>query len=79
MKFKNKYGNLIKNTDNAREIERLIALGYKEVKETPKNEKDLDKMTVAELEALAKEKGIDLSDCNNKGEKLAKIKEFIEE
>lgn len=76
MKLKNKYGNIIEETDNKRRIDYLISIGYTEVKE---EEKDLDKMTVAELETFAKEKGIDLSDCNNKGEKLAKIKEFIEQ
>lgn len=38
--------------------------------------KTLDEMTTAELEAYASEKEIDLSGCANKGEKLAKIKEF---
>lgn len=76
MKLKNKYGNIIKETDNKHKIDYLMSIGYTEVKE---EEKDLDKMSVAELEAYAKEKGIDLSDCNNKSEKLAKIKEFIEE
>ena len=75
MKLKNKYGNIIEETDNKRRIDYLMSIGYTEVKE---EEKDLDKMTVAELETFAKEKGIDLSDCNNKGEKLAKIKESIE-
>lgn len=76
MKLKNKYGNIIKETDNKHKIDYLMSIGYTEVKE---EEKDLDKMTVAELEAFAKEKGIDLSGCNNKGEKLTKIKELIEE
>lgn len=76
MKLKNKYGNIIKETDNKHKIDYLMSIGYTEVKV---EEKDLDKMTVPELEAFAKEKGIDLKDCDNKGEKLAKIKEFIEE
>lgn len=70
------YGNEIKEVDSERKRDELKSLGYREFE--PK-EKDLDKMTVAELEAFAKEKGIDLSDCDKKGEKLAKIKEFIEE
>lgn len=76
MKLKNKYGNIIKETDNKHKIDYLMSIGYTEVEE---EEKDLDKMTVAELEAFAKEKGIDLSDCDKKGEKLAKIKESIKE
>ena len=76
MKLKNKYGNIVKETDNKHKIDYLMSIGYTEVKE---EEKDLDKMTVPELEAFAKEKGIDLTGCGNKGEKLAKIKEFIEE
>ena len=39
----------------------------------------VDDMTVPQLEAYAKERNIDLSGCKNKTEKLAKIKEFIEE
>lgn len=76
MKLKNKYGNIVKETDNKHKIDHLMSIGYTEVKE---EEKDLDKMTVPQLEAFAKEKDIDLSDCSNKSEKLAKIKEFIEE
>lgn len=76
MKLKNKYGNIIKETDNKHKIDYLMSIGYTKVEE---EEKDLDKMTVAELETFAKEKGIDLIGCNNKGEKLAKIREFINE
>ncbi len=71
-----RYGNEIKEVNSERKRDELKALGYRVFE--PKKI-SLDEMTVAELEALAKEKGIDLKDCNNKGEKLAKIKEFIEE
>lgn len=70
------YGNEIKEVDSERKRDELKSLGYCEFE--PK-EKDLDKMTVSQLEAFAKEKDIDLSNCSNKSEKLAKIKEFIEE
>ena len=42
-----------------------------------KKEKSLDDMKVSELEALAKENNIDLKDCENKTEKLNKIKEML--
>lgn len=73
--LKNKYGNIVKTATTQREKEMLEALGYKEVTEGI----NLDKMKVEELEAFAEGKGIDLSDCKNKAEKLAKIKQFIEE
>ena len=76
MKLKNKYGNIVKYAENEREIERLKGMGYTEVEE---KEIPLDDMTVPQLEAYAKERNIDLSGCKNKTEKLAKIKEFIEE
>lgn len=38
--------------------------------------KTIEEMTVAELEAYALEKEIDISECANKAEKLAKIKEI---
>lgn len=66
------------NTDSERKRDRLLELGYTLVEEeTP--ETDLDKMTVAELESYAKEKGIDLTGCNNKAEKLDKIKASVTE
>ena len=71
--LKNKYGNIVKTVETQREKENLEALGY-EV-DMP----DLNKMKVEELEKFAADKGIDLSDCANKAEKLAKIKESIGE
>ena len=75
--LKNKYGNIVKTVETQREKENLKALGYEVVSAT--TEINLDKMKVEELEAFAKDKGIDLSDCANKAEKLAKIKESIGE
>lgn len=75
--LKNKYGNIVKTVETQREKENLEALGYEVVSAT--TEINLDKMKVEELEAFAKDKGIDLSDCANKAEKLAKIKESIGE
>jgi hypothetical protein len=70
------YGNEIKEVDSERERKELEALGFKEVeKETP----NINEMTVAKLEAFAKEEGIDLSECKNKTEKLEKIKNIIEQ
>ena len=70
------YGNEIKEVDSERERKELEALGFKEVeKETP----NINEMTVAKLEAIAKEEGIDLSECKNKTEKLEKIKNIIEQ
>ena len=70
------YGNEIKEVDSERERKELEALGFKEVeKEAP----NINEMTVAKLEAFAKEEGIDLSECKNKTEKLEKIKNIIEQ
>lgn len=74
--LKSKFGNLIKRTENERKKETLLDMGYTLIEEKT-TEADIDKMTVAELEAFAKEKGIDLSDCRNKFEKLEKIKNSI--
>jgi hypothetical protein len=50
------YGNEIKEVDSERERKELEALGFKEAeKETP----NVNEMTVAKLEAFAKEEGID--------------------
>ncbi len=71
-----RYGNEIKEVDSERKRDELKSLGYRVVE--PKVI-SLDDMTVPQLEAFAAEKGIDLKGCNNKGEKLAKIREFINE
>lgn len=72
-KLKNKYGNIIKTVETERERDNLIDRGYKPVENKPLL---LDDMKVDQLEAYAAEKGIDLTGCKNKTEKLAKIKEF---
>ena len=77
--LKNKYGNIVKNVQTEREKENLEALGYKVVSATTEDKFNLDKMKVAELEAFAEKNGIDLSDCDNKAEKLEKIKNSIKE
>lgn len=74
--LKSKYGNLIKRVETEREKENLLDKGYILVEEHTETI-NLDKMRVSELEALAESKGIDLSDCKNREEKLAKIKELI--
>ncbi len=74
-KMRNSTGNAIVIAKSERRRDALITLGFTEVKE----EINLDKMKVEDLEKFAKEKGIDLSDCANKAEKLAKIKESIGE
>jgi hypothetical protein len=72
--LKNKYGNIVKTVETQREKENLEALGHKVVSATTEDKFNLDKMKVDELEAFAKDKGIDLSDCGNKAEKLEKSK-----
>ena len=72
--LKSKYGNIVKRVETEREKEMLLDMGYKLAEASAKT--DLDKMRVSELEALAESKGIDLSDCKNREEKLAKIKEL---
>lgn len=76
-KMRNATGNAIVIAKSERRRDALMALGFTEVKE--KVEIALDKMKVEELEAFAKDNGIDLSDCGNKAEKLEKIKESIKE
>lgn len=73
--LKNKYGNVYKKVNTERERDELLKSGY----ELVVYEVNLDKMKVEELEKFAADKGIDLSDCANKAEKLAKIKESIGE
>ena len=69
----NEIGNLVIETENERKKDRLLDLGYK----LDKKEKSLDDMKVSELEDFAKENNIDLKDCENKTEKLNKIKEML--
>ena len=73
--LRNSCGNIVKFVETEREKEKLESLGYKT--ETIATEINLDNMTVAELEAFANEKGIDLSGCSYKAEKIEKIKNLI--
>ena len=57
------------------EIENNNSSDEKEIKEI--KEKTIDKMTEAELDKYAKEKGVDLTGLTKKAEKLAKIQEFL--
>lgn len=68
--------NVVKVVESEAKAADLIRKGFVRVEE-PKEikEKPLSAMTVAELDAYAVEKGIDLTGCNNKAEKLDKIKE----
>lgn len=78
-KMVNRYGNAHKIAKTERERDELLRAGYKLEEETAVtgDKTDIDKMTVDQLENYAKEKNIDLTGCNNKAEKLAKIKESI--
>lgn len=72
-KMVNKFGNAIRYVKTEERRETLIELGYHE--ENPKI--DFDKMKVDDIEKYATEKGIDLTGCANKAEKIKKIKESI--
>lgn len=75
-KMVNKFGNAIRYAKTKEKRDALIELGYHEEKEEAEKI-DLEKMKVEELEKYAAEKGIDLTGCNNKAEKIAKIRESI--
>ena len=72
-KLISRYKNEIINTDSERKRDNLIDLGYTLVEEKI----NFEKMKVEELDIYAEEKGINLSGCNNKAEKLEKIKNSI--
>ena len=76
-KMRNAVGSAVLIAKTERRRDALLALGFTEVKEDAKI--NLDKLKVDELEAFAKEKGIDLSGCTNKAEMLEKIKKSIKE
>lgn len=76
--------NVERVSDNEATISRLIALGFKVVSdigdgiisETEDDDnKDIDKMTVPELKAMAKEKGIEGAASLTKTELLAVLKD----
>lgn len=73
-KLVNESGSVTVYAVNASERDRFIRGGYRLVEE-PENGTDLSGLTVAELEVYAKDRGVDLSGCANKAEKLARIKE----
>ena len=72
-KMVNRYGNAHKTVKTERERDELLKIGYTEEKEKI----DINKMTVEQLEKYAADNAIDLSECNNKAEKLVKIKAEI--
>ena len=72
-KLKNKYGNVYHEVNTEREKDELLKAGYTLVEDKV----NLDKMKLEDLEKFAADNGIDLTECNNKPEKLAKIKEAI--
>lgn len=77
-KMRNAIGSAIIIAKTDRRCDELISRGFTLVEEQTKGI-NLDNMKVAEMEAFAKDKGIDLSSCTNKAEKLEKIKESIKE
>lgn len=77
-KMRNAVGSAVLIAKTERRRDALLALGFTEVKEETDGI-NLDKLKVDELEAFAKEKGIDLSGCTNKAEILEKIKNSIKE
>lgn len=76
-KMKNPIGSAVIIARTERRRDELLSRGFTLVEE--KAEVSLNKMKVEDLEKFAKEKGIDLSDCANKNEKLEKIKKSIAE
>ena len=74
--MKSFYGNEIREVDTERKRDELKELGFTEIKEETEDI-NFDKMKVSELEVLADSKGIDLSECKNREDKLLKIREFI--
>lgn len=70
--------NVVKVVESEDRAASLIARGFQRVEDAavPSTQaKEVDQMTVAELEAYAAEHGIDLSGCKTKTEKQAKIVE----
>ena len=73
-----KFNNGVFNTTDQRVIDKLLSLGYKSdcvsAEEPVQAQKPIYRMNTAELEALAEEKGIDISDCKNNRERMEKLK-----
>ena len=75
-KMVNRYGNAVCMVNSEKEREEFLIRGYHE-EEIETEKIDFNKMKVEELEKYAEEKGIDLTGCANKAEKIAKIEESI--
>lgn len=80
VKMVNRWGN-VHVTVTERRAKYLEGIGYKRVEEPQQGASEgvnLDKMTKPQLEAFAKENGVDLAGCANNTERVAKIKEALE-
>ena len=77
-KMRNAIGSATIFAKTERKRDALKELGFVEVEEHTETI-NLNKMRGSELKTLAESKGIDLSDCKNREEKLTKIKEAIGE
>lgn len=75
-------GNVERETESELMAEKLKSLGFKEI-DSPVDEEvqgdltDIEKMTVTNLKALAKEKGIEGAASLNKAELLAVLKDVV--
>ncbi len=69
--LKSKLGNDFVIAKNKNRRDELIKLGYEVVED--KKEKPLDKMKKEELEKVAAERGVDISDAKNNAERIAMI------
>lgn len=67
--------NVVKLVGSEERAAALEAKGFTRLIESKPMPKTLDQMTVAELEAYAAERGIDLAELKTKAEKLARIEE----
>lgn len=72
-KMRNAVGSAIIIAKNERRRDELLKRGFTLVEDNV----NFDKMKGDKLEKFAADKGIDLSGCKNREEKLAKIKEAI--
>ncbi len=79
--MKIKLGNVEREVTGAAAIQKFKKMGYKEIEDAKKPETDvpagtdLEKMTVEELKALAKEKGITGVSALKKDELIAALKD----
>lgn len=80
--MKMKLGNVEREVTGAAAIQKLKNMGYKEINDVKVSEKpeegvNLEGMTVEELKAIAKEKGIAGASALKKDELLALLKDVI--